>query len=133
MKRRKVSSAVSSLLVIELAAASLVHAEPMMDMNNMTMGNIPQPVDILSEKAMKSPGYPQAMQGMMMSKEMSPQAMAKINAKRETKGMRPGWSMGVEGLMTVLRVLPESLYNRVMSNQHVQPGEIFNAIVRGQY
>ena len=95
--------------------------------------NIVQPVDILSEKSMKAPGYPQAMQGMMMNKEMNPQAMAKINSKRETKGMRRNWSMGVEGLMTVLRVLPESLYNRVMSSEHINPGEIFDAIVHGKY
>ncbi|MBX9879966.1 MAG: copper oxidase [Candidatus Obscuribacterales bacterium] len=94
---------------------------------------IPEPVDILSEKAMRSPGYPQGMQGMMLSKEMDAQAMAKINNKRETKGMRPGWAMGVEGLMTVLRVLPENLYNRVMSDAHVRPGEIFDAIAKGQY
>jgi manganese oxidase len=94
---------------------------------------IPEPVDILSEKPMKVPGYPQGMQGMMMSKEMDHQAIAKINSKRETKGMRPGWFMGVEGLMTVLRVLPEDLYNRVMSNAHVAPGEIFNAIAQNKF
>jgi len=33
--------------------------------------------------------------------------------------------------MTVLRVLPEDLYNRVMlSDQHIKPGEIFEAIVK---
>lgn len=94
---------------------------------------IPEPVDILSENALEIPGYPQAMQGMMMNKEMNPQAIAKINSKRETKGMRSGWYMGVEGLMTVLRVLPENLYNRVMSNDPVAPGEIFNALVQGRY
>ena len=42
--------------------------------------------------------------------------------------------MGVKGLMTVLRVLPEELYNRVMlSDEHIRPGEIFEAITKGSY
>ncbi len=45
--------------------------------------------------------------------------------------MRQGWSKGVKGLMTVLRVLPEDLYNRVMhSDEKIKPGEIFEAIVK---
>lgn len=94
----------------------------------------PEPVDILNDKAMKSPGYPQRMLGMMMSDEMSPERMNKILSRREVQGMRKGWQTGVHGLMTVLRVLPDDLYERVMnSNQHVAPGEIFDAIVQGRY
>jgi hypothetical protein len=31
--------------------------------------------------------------------------------------MRPGWSMGIEGLTTVLRVLPPELYDKIMGGQ----------------
>ena len=40
--------------------------------------------------------------------------MARVEGRRETRGMRPGWSMGVEGLTTVLRVLPPELYDKIM-------------------
>ena len=56
------------------------------------------------------PGYPQSMQSMYMSKEM----MMRIHNRRETRGMREEWSSGVKGLMTVVRVLPEDLYTKVM-------------------
>ena len=36
-------------------------------------------------------------------------------AKPETFGMRPGWSGGVMGMMTVVRVLPEEMYDKVMA------------------
>src|SRR5262249_3628521 len=46
----------------------------------------------------------------------------KLN-KLETRGMRNGWYAGVEALMTVIRVLPSDLYERVMSGQgEVPPG-----------
>ncbi len=94
----------------------------------------PEPVDILSSPALKVPGFPQAMPGMMMSDEMSPESMAKINGRRETRGMRKSWASGVHGLMTVLRVLPEDLYELVMkSNEYVAPGAVFDAIVKGRY
>lgn len=92
---------------------------------------VPEPENVLNKPAFKVPGYPQAMQGMMMSKEMSAESKAKINARRETHGMRPNWFGGVDGLMTVLRVIPEPYYNRLMhSNAYIGPGEIFNAIIR---
>ena len=44
---------------------------------------------------------------------------------------RREWSQGVKGLMTVLRFLPEDLYDRVMlSDENIKPGEIFEAIVK---
>ncbi|MGE0827313.1 MAG: copper oxidase [Candidatus Binatia bacterium] len=74
-------------------------------------------------------GYPQKMQGMTMSKE----ARHKINAKREVGGMRHNWHEGPKGLMTVLRVLPEDLYERVMhGTAEIPPGEIFEEIVKRQ-
>ena len=78
------------------------------------------------------PGYPQKMQGMNM--KMNKAGMMKIIRRREARGMRAGWSKGVKGLMTVLRVLPEDLYNRVMlSDEDIKPGEIFEALVKGRY
>ena len=53
------------------------------------------------------PGFPQ---DMFM-------AMDEMVAKPETYGMRPSWSGGVTGMMTVMRVLPEELYEEVVRRQ----------------
>lgn len=50
----------------------------------------------------------------------------RVEGRREAMGMRPGWSMGVEGLFTVVRVLPPELYDKIMGSQeheghHKQP------------
>jgi hypothetical protein len=91
----------------------------------------PEAKDVLSETSFQTPGYPQHMQGMMMGEEMSAASIAKYNGKREVRGMRKDWWKGVHGLMTVLRVLPEDLYGRVMENSaHIEPGEIFDAMAR---
>jgi manganese oxidase len=67
------------------------------------------------------PGYPQAM--MDMPVEMSGETLRKLTGKRETRGMRRDWYTGVAGLMTVVRVLPPELYDRVMlGNDDVAPG-----------
>jgi manganese oxidase len=92
---------------------------------------VPEPTDALTSAAFKTPGYPELMQGMMMSQEMNASSEAKYNEARETKGMRKGWTRGVDGLMTVLRVLPEPYYSRVMhSNEQIQPGEIYEAVAK---
>lgn len=73
------------------------------------------------------PGYPQ----MMQSQGYTPREMEKIDGRREVRGMRKMWHMGVKGLMTVVRVLPDDLYQRVMeSDEPLQPGEIFGEIAR---
>ncbi len=79
--------------------------------------------------AWRTPGYPQKMQGM----EWTADQLRKITGRREAKGMRTMWHEAPHALMTVLRVLPEDLYDRVM-NEHdtVAPGEIFEAIVSRQ-
>jgi FtsP/CotA-like multicopper oxidase with cupredoxin domain len=66
----------------------------------------------------KVPGYPQ-MTGMhaMMSQEQ----IKKLNANPLTRGMAPQWFMHLQGLHTVVRVLPEELYNRVVSGQRDIP------------
>jgi hypothetical protein len=66
------------------------------------------------------PGYPQDMMDMMGMHP--PEHLKRIN-KPETRGMRANWYAGVEGLMTVLRVLPQELYDQVMSGEgQIMPG-----------
>jgi len=98
------------------------------------MPNAPEPKNILDSEGFKTPGFPQGMTGMMMSEEMSSTSIAAYTGRRETRGMRKDWWKGVHGLMTVLRVLPEDLYDRVMnSSGQIADGEIFDAIVKGKY
>lgn len=73
----------------------------------------------------KVPGYPQMMQGQ----GYTPEEMRKINSRKEVRGMRDKWHMGVKGLMTVVRVLPENLYDLVMhSDEPLKPGQVFQEI-----
>jgi len=114
-----------------------------------SLPNRPPSQSALEEPVFQVPGYPQKMlmqgmkmgamkmedmkmEGMNMSHDHG--AMEIITSRRETRGMRADWFKGVKGLMTVLRVLPEDLFNRVMlSDENIQPGEIFEAIVKGGY
>ena len=65
------------------------------------------------------PGFPQSMGDMVM---YTPAQIQKLS-KPETRGMRNGWFQGVEGLMTVVRVLPPDLYDKVVSGKgEVAPG-----------
>ena len=54
------------------------------------------------------PGYPQddMMMTMFMDKEV---------AKPETNGLAPGWSAGLQGMMSLIRVLPPDKYEEIMS------------------
>ena len=56
------------------------------------------------------PGYPQDM-FMPMDQAV---------AKPETYGLRSGWTGGMMGMMTLVRVLPPELYDRVtaLAKQH---------------
>ena len=66
------------------------------------------------------PGFPQDM--MDMHGMYTEAQFAKIN-KTETLGMRRMWFAGVEALMTVIRVLPDDLYDRVMEgDDSIPPG-----------
>ena len=66
------------------------------------------------------PGFPQNMAGMMTR---SKKEIEKLNSRWQTRGMRKDWFDGVEGLMTVVRVLPPELYERVVSGkEEVPPG-----------
>ena len=95
-----------------------------------SLTNRPPAPSALYATRLSVPGYPQKMQGMNVNKA----EMIKVIHRREARGMRAGWAEGVKGLMTVLRVLPEDLYNRVMlSDEDINPGEIFEALLkRGQ-
>ncbi len=65
------------------------------------------------------PGFPQDMFGMNEYTE----AQVKKLSRPETRGMRRDWFKGVEGLMTVVRVLPPELYDKVVSGKgEVMPG-----------
>lgn len=72
-----------------------------------------------TDKGFATPGYPQHMQHPPMPKE----AMQKIMGRREVRGMRAEWHTGVMGLMTVVRVLPHDLYDKVMhGDEDLHPG-----------
>ena len=65
------------------------------------------------------PGFPQDMSGMA---SYSPAELKKLN-KPETRGMRDGWFADVEGLTTIVRVLPPELYDKVVSGKgEIAPG-----------
>jgi hypothetical protein len=66
----------------------------------------------------KVPGFPQ---GTGMMAPMSPAEMARIKRNPRTRGMRQHWPMGVMGLMTVVRVLPPDLYDKVISGKGKVP------------
>lgn len=71
------------------------------------------------EAGKKVPGSPQDMFDMI---EYTEAALKKLN-KPETRGMRKDWYKGVEALMTVVRVLPPDLYEKVVSGKgDVPPG-----------
>lgn len=73
------------------------------------------------------PGYPQKMQGMEMGEMM----LKKLWDRREVQGMLDQWHMSVHGLMTVVRVLPDDLYDRVMNgDEEIPHGQVFDEIVR---
>ena len=66
------------------------------------------------------PGSPAGM--LDMPAPWSEEQIRKLN-KRETRGMRADWYTGVEGLFTVVRVLPPELYDAVMSGEgDIPPG-----------
>ncbi len=92
------------------------------------MTNLDQrpPVDMKHSEGFATPGYPQGMQGMQMSEKF----MKAIWSRREVQGMRATWPKSVHGLMTLLRVLPDDLYQQVMETDDVPKGAIFEEIVQ---
>jgi hypothetical protein len=66
------------------------------------------------------PGYPQ-MTGMHAM--MSAEQVKKLKANLLTRGMAPNWFMHFQALHTAVRVLPEDLYNQVVSGRgDIPPG-----------
>jgi FtsP/CotA-like multicopper oxidase with cupredoxin domain len=64
--------------------------------------------------AAKVPGYPQDMMGMhgMLTADQMRTVSVPL-----TRGMRRNWPIGVMAMMSVLRVLPDELYERVVSGR----------------
>ena len=79
------------------------------------MNMSPEAGDI-APNANSVPGFPQDafMEGPMM-------AMDKMVAKPENYGLPAGWSGFMQGMMTLLRVLPPNEYDEVM--RRVERGE----------
>ncbi len=73
----------------------------------------------------ETPGHPQ----MMKSQGFTSQELRQIERRRATRGMREKWHAGVHGPTTVVRVLPDDLYNFVMhSDEPVEPRAVFKQI-----
>jgi hypothetical protein len=64
----------------------------------------------VSKDANSVPGFPQ--DAFMESPAMAMDAMV---AKPETHGLRPGWSGYMQGMMTLIRVLPPERYDEIES------------------
>ncbi len=77
------------------------------------------------------PGFPQGMMDMPIN--LPDAALKKITGKRETRGMRSDWYTGLQGLMSVVRVLPPDLYEAVMSGDaDLAPGSSTPATAPGE-
>src|SRR6266581_7894202 len=92
-------------------------------MQGMQGMNMPSEGDIAPD-ADRVPGFPQDayMEGPMM-------AMDEMVAKPANYGLRPGWSGFMQGMMTLVRVLPPDMYEKIMAmkakqspNQLEMPG-----------
>ena len=80
-------------------------------------GGSPEMYPIDDPEKKKIPGYPQDM--WMPMDEMG-------GDKPENYGLRPGWSGAMMGMMTLVRVLPEEVYDKIMdlkAEQSKQPKE----------
>ncbi|MGC1258975.1 MAG: copper oxidase, partial [Candidatus Acidiferrales bacterium] len=69
----------------------------------------------VSKNANSVPGFPQ--DAFMESPAM---AMDAAVAKPETYGLRPGWSGYMQGMMTLIRVLPPDQYDHIVSLRETQ-------------
>jgi manganese oxidase len=91
--------------------------------NDRTVGNMagmPAMNGRHSAHGRRVPGSPVGMLDMPV--QWTPEQLHKLN-KPETRGMRSDWYTGVEGLFTVVRILPPHLFEQVMSGQgDVPPG-----------
>jgi hypothetical protein len=78
------------------------------DAGGMGMEMEPEKADV-AKNANSVPGFPQDafMEG-------PPMAMDSMYDKPETFGLRPGWSGFVQGMMTLVRVMPPDKYDQIM-------------------
>ncbi|MGC1626638.1 MAG: copper oxidase [Candidatus Acidiferrales bacterium] len=90
-------------------AMQMPNTQPHMQMN-MQMSN----ADV-SKDANSVPGFPQ--DAFMESPAM---AMDAAVAKPETYGLRPGWSGYMQGMMTLIRVLPPDQYDHIINLRETQ-------------
>jgi hypothetical protein len=74
-----------------------------------TMGGMQMGKADVSNDANSVPGFPQ--DAFMESPAMAMDAMV---AKPETFGLRPGWSGYMQGMMTLIRVLPNERYDEIV-------------------
>ena len=76
------------------------------EMDGMQMGN----ANDISPNANAVPGFPQDayMEGPMMN-------MDKAVDKPENYGLQPGWTEEMQGMMTIIRVLPPDRYREMMT------------------
>ncbi|HXG90492.1 MAG TPA: copper oxidase [Vicinamibacterales bacterium] len=85
-----------------------VGADPERAVSNMPMPRAPQAVTPgpgAAPNAGMFPGYPQDM--LMVMDDMV--------TKPETYGLRPGWSAHTMGMMTIVRVLPPELFDKIQA------------------
>ncbi len=81
-----------------------VGAEPERAISNIPMRPVARQPDLTTPpNAGLFPGYPQDM--FMV--------MDEVVAKPETYGLRPGWSGGTMGMMTIVRVLRPELFDKI--------------------
>ena len=83
--------------------------QDMQDMQGMQGMNMSMSEGDIAPNADSVPGFPQDayMEGPMM-------AMDQMVAKPENYGLHPGWSGFMQGMMTLVRVLPPDQYEEVM-------------------
>jgi FtsP/CotA-like multicopper oxidase with cupredoxin domain len=80
-----------------------------------------------SDPGFLTPNFPRSR----YAKDYTPEEAIKINSKRECRGMRHNWFSDIEGLFTIVRVLPEDLFDQVMhSDTPLEPGAIFSEVSR---
>jgi FtsP/CotA-like multicopper oxidase with cupredoxin domain len=112
--QRKVLGFPQIMLGMEMPANDATKDMSGMDMKAHDMKNMPSAPP---KKPHAGHNHSQPKSGDTQ-KEMAGHAgmegMARVEGRPEALGMRPGWSMGVEGLMNVVRVLPPELYDKIM-------------------
>ncbi len=81
-----------------------------------------------TDPGFQQPGYPMMR---YLPTQMTPKELEKLNARREVRGMRWNWHHAVRGMFTIVRILPDDLYQlAINSDAPVKPGEIFDEMVR---